>query len=150
MSDRIVITGLGAISPLGLSVAESWQNAINGVSGVGPKLALTILSGMDAERFARAVQAGDLSALVALPGVGKKTAERIALELKDKALKIIGDRPSPLPPLGSGEDKVVIEDAVSALLNLGYPAKSAKMAVDKASAANMSPVTYPAGTKNRR
>ncbi len=54
------------------------------VSGVGPKLALTILSGMDAHSFARCVQRDDLSALIALPGVGKKTAERLLVEMRDK------------------------------------------------------------------
>ncbi len=54
------------------------------VSGVGPKLALTILSGMDAHSFARCVQRDDISALIALPGVGKKTAERLLVEMRDK------------------------------------------------------------------
>lgn len=103
------------------------------VSGIGPKLALNILSGIGPEELIEAMARGDSPRLQSIPGVGKKTAERIALELKDKALKIMGDRPIPMQPLASDEDKRVIEDAVSALLNLGYPVKSAKMAIDKAS-----------------
>ena len=104
------------------------------VSGIGPKLAINILSGIGPEELIEAMARGDSPRLQSIPGVGKKTAERIALELKDKALKIMGDRPITTQPLASGEDKRVIEDAVSALINLGYPAKSAKTAIDKASA----------------
>jgi Holliday junction DNA helicase RuvA subunit len=68
------------------------------VSGVGPKLALAILSGMDAERFARAVQDGDLSALVALPGVGKKTAERLLVEMRDRLAGWLQELQQDRPP----------------------------------------------------
>ncbi len=101
------------------------------VSGVGPKLALTILSGMDATSFARCVQRGDLSSLVALPGVGKKTAERLLVEMRDKLKGWLEqmDREQPavaggVPPVRAA-DKVA--DAEGALIALGYkPAEAAR------------------------
>ena len=102
------------------------------VSGIGPKLAINILSGIGPDELLEAMAHGDALRLQAIPGVGKKTAERIALELKDKALKVRGD--SKALPTGrlSDKDEEVYDDALSALLNLGYPAKSAKRAVEKA------------------
>ena len=67
------------------------------VSGVGPKLALTILSGMDSASFARCVQCDDISSLVALPGVGKKTAERLLVEMRDKLKDWLGQLDGELP-----------------------------------------------------
>ena len=67
-----------------------------------------------------------------IPGVGKKTAERIALELKDKALKLLGGEELLPAPLVPSEDRKLYEDALSALVNLGYPAKAAKDSVEKA------------------
>lgn len=99
------------------------------VSGVGPKLALTILSGMDSEHFARAVQGGDLSALVALPGVGKKTAERLLVEMRDRIAtwREPGDAgAAPSAAAGPGADKLA--DAEQALVALGYkPAEAARL-----------------------
>ena len=99
------------------------------VSGVGPKLALTILSGMDSEHFARAVQGGDLSALVALPGVGKKTAERLLVEMRDRiaAWQAPGDAgAAPSAAAGPVPDKLA--DAEQALVALGYkPAEAARL-----------------------
>ncbi len=101
------------------------------VSGVGPKLALTILSGMDSASFARCVQRDDISALVALPGVGKKTAERLLVEMRDKLKDWLGQMQTELPT-GSGasvesaSDRV--GDAESALISLGYkPAEAARV-----------------------
>ncbi len=102
------------------------------VSGIGPKLALNILSGIGPDELLEAMARGDALRLQSIPGVGKKTAERIALELKEKALRTMGDRPTSPVPAAAGADKGIMDDAVSALLNLGYPAKSAKLAVDKA------------------
>lgn len=105
------------------------------VSGIGPKLAINILSGIGPEELVGAMARGDAPRLQSIPGVGKKTAERIALELRDKALKITGELPTtPTPPL-AGDDRMLVDDAVSALLNLGYSAKSAKSAVDRARSA---------------
>ncbi|MFO7739182.1 MAG: Holliday junction branch migration protein RuvA [Desulfatiglandaceae bacterium] len=101
------------------------------VSGIGPKLAVNILSGIGPEELLSAIASGDAIRLRAIPGVGKKTAERIALELKDAASKIARHEVPPAPVL-EGEDKRMVEDAYSALLNLGYAAKSAKAAIEKA------------------
>jgi len=79
------------------------------VSGIGPRLALTILSGSTVEDLVSSIQRGDLARLTSIPGVGKKTAERILLELRDKLRQAVGEGPS-----GSEGD------VVSALENLGY------------------------------
>lgn len=105
---------------------------LKSVSGIGPKLAINILSGIGPRELLDAMAMGDAPRLQSIPGVGKKTAERIALELKDKASgKREGLETEPLPALAD-EDKRIVQDAVSALLNLGYPAKSAKQAVETA------------------
>jgi len=103
------------------------------VSGVGPKLALTILSGMDAGNFARCVQQDDLASLVALPGVGKKTAERLLVEMRDKLKgwleQVGGEVPAQAgtAPLQRPADKVA--DAEGALIALGYKPAEAGRAV---------------------
>lgn len=100
------------------------------VSGVGPKLALTILSGMDSEHFARAVQGGDLSALVALPGVGKKTAERLLVEMRDRiaAWREPGDAGAAPSTAAAGPRPDKCADAEQALVALGYkPAEAARL-----------------------
>jgi Holliday junction DNA helicase RuvA len=102
------------------------------VSGIGPKLAINILSGIGPDDLLEAMAHGDALRLQSIPGVGKKTAERIALELRDKALGVRGDLGAPPARIVTDEDKRVFDDALSALLNLGYPAKSAKRAVEKA------------------
>jgi Holliday junction DNA helicase RuvA len=102
------------------------------VSGIGPKLAINILSGIGPDDLLEAMAHGDALRLQSIPGVGRKMAERIALELRDKALGVRGDLETPTAKIVSGEDKKVFDDALSALLNLGYPAKSAKSAVEKA------------------
>jgi Holliday junction DNA helicase RuvA len=102
------------------------------VSGIGPKLSINILSGIGPDELLEAMARGDALRLQSIPGVGKKTAERIALELRDKASGITGDLGILPSKAMSGEDKRVLDDALSALLNLGYPAKSAKRAVEKA------------------
>ena len=103
------------------------------VSGVGGKMALGVLSGMTAEEFSQAVQAGDLAALTRLPGVGKKTAERLVVEMRDKMDKIgiqapaaAGGARAPAPP-PAGAD----QDAVSALVALGYRPPEASRMVSK-------------------
>jgi Holliday junction DNA helicase RuvA len=102
------------------------------VSGIGPKLSLNILSGIGPQDLLMAMASGDAGRLQAIPGVGKKTAERIALELKDRASKVLSRQEIPMLPLPEAEDKGFIDDALSALVNLGYPAKSAKSAIEKA------------------
>ena len=96
------------------------------VSGIGPKLAVNILSGIAAEDLARALKEADHARLVAIPGVGRKLAERMIVELKDKF--------SALPPAGAESAKFeggsqLLIDAVSALVNLGYKRPEAEKAV---------------------
>lgn len=99
------------------------------VSGVGPKLAIAILGGMTAERLALSVASGDVAALCALKGVGKKTAERIVLELKGK-IACEGASVGASAPLPD-------ENAVLALVGLGYQRQEAEAAVKKAAKADM-------------
>ena len=111
------------------------------VSGVGPKLALTILSGMDSASFARCVQRDDIAALVALPGVGKKTAERLLVEMRDKLKDWFGSLDAGGEVLsGGGTARVAdkVADAESALVALGYKPQEASKAV---AAANDDEVT---------
>jgi len=102
------------------------------VSGIGPKLATNILSGIGPQELLEAIARGDALRLQAIPGVGKKTSERIALELKDRALKVLGREDLPPLPSVEGEDKGLVDDALSALFNLGYSPKAANMAIEKA------------------
>jgi Holliday junction DNA helicase RuvA len=101
-----------------------------GVSGIGPKVALAVLSGIEPEEFIRAIERGDLARLTAIPGVGKKTSERIVLELKDR-----------LPRASTGtaaagaaaiEPPPMRDDVVSALVNLGYHRPLAEKAAEAA------------------
>lgn len=101
------------------------------ISGVGPRMALAVLSGIGVEDLARAVAEGDRGRLERIPGIGRKTAERVLLELKDKRDAARSERPAtPSGPPGEGGLR---EDAVSALLNLGYPPDAARRAVEQAS-----------------
>ena len=102
------------------------------VSGIGPKLSVNILSGMGPQDLLGAIAHGDAIRLQAIPGIGKKTAERIALELKDRASKALVEMDISPMPLPQGEDRRTMDDALSALMNLGYPPKSAKMAIERA------------------
>lgn len=97
------------------------------VSGVGPKLALAILSGMDAAQFAQCVADGSVAALVKLPGVGKKTAERLVVEMRDR-LKNFGLSDTATVPAPQLYANDIVADAEGALIALGYkPAQAAKM-----------------------
>jgi Holliday junction DNA helicase RuvA len=97
-------------------------------SGVGPSLALKILSGMSVEELVPAIRGSDLARLTKIPGVGRKTAERMVVELKDKldAVTVEVERPAASSPAG------VEADVVSALVNLGYEARAAESAVTDA------------------
>ena len=99
------------------------------VNGVGPKLALTILSGQSAEAFHRCIQDNDTLALVRLPGVGKKTAERLVIELRDRLPEL--DSATPIDATASAASTVVgkpKQEAISALCSLGYkPLDASKM-----------------------
>ncbi len=102
------------------------------VSGIGPKLALNILSGIGPQEFLQAVAGGDSLRLQSIPGVGRKTAERIVLELKEKAQKSLGEMRVQELAAEPTADRGIVEDALSALVNLGYQPKVAKAAVEKA------------------
>src|SRR5271169_6907368 len=91
------------------------------VSGIGPKLAITILSGMAADEMVGAIRGNDVARLTRIPGIGKKTAERMVLELRDK-LPEAGPASAPAAPTLSATE----EDVLSALLNLGYPRAAAE------------------------
>ncbi len=98
------------------------------VSKVGPKLALAILSGMTARDLTQAVFSNDISTLNAIPGVGRKTAERLALELKDKLSEL---NLEPAAADGAAPSGGLRDDAVSALVNLGYKKAQAEQALKK-------------------
>jgi holliday junction DNA helicase RuvA len=94
------------------------------VSGIGPKLAITILSGMAANEMAGAIRSNDLARLTKIPGIGKKTAERMVLELRDKLPAMVEPAVSRMPAMNAVE-----EDVLSALVNLGYQGAAAEKAL---------------------
>lgn len=99
------------------------------ISGIGPKLAVAILSGLPVDQFAGAVARADIARLSSIPGVGKKTAERIALEMKDKVAALL---PEDELLQEGGPASALQGDVVSALVNLGYPKHKAETVVSKA------------------
>ena len=94
-------------------------------SGVGPSLALKILSGMNVEELVPAIRGGDLARLTRIPGVGRKTAERMVVELKDKLETVVIEATRPAVSSAAG----VEADVLSALVNLGYETRAAESAV---------------------
>jgi holliday junction DNA helicase RuvA len=99
---------------------------LRGVTGIGPRVAINILSGITAEELIPAIRRGDLVRLSAIPGVGRKTAERIILELKDKIVSLAAPAEAAVPAGETGEG--ILQDVVSALLNLGYSRGAASKA----------------------
>jgi len=100
------------------------------VSGIGPKVALGVLSGIEPQELIRAIERGDLARLTAIPGVGKKTSERIVLELKDRLPRAqIAAVAAGVPPT---ESSTLRDDVLSALVNLGYHRPLAEKAVESA------------------
>jgi len=99
-----------------------------GVSGVGPKLAVNILSNIPARELQAALAGGDVKRLSAVPGIGKKTAERLVLELRDKVPDVEGDTLKPAAALAA--DSRPHDDALSALVNLGYKENLARKALE--------------------
>lgn len=98
------------------------------VSGVGARLALAILSGMSAQEFAEAVRRNDVSTLIRLPGIGRKTAERLILDMRDRLGADLDGLPAS-PPLGTRAGPSALEEAITALEALGYkPVEAARMA----------------------
>lgn len=112
------------------------------VNGVGPKLALAILSGMSAQQFVNAVEREEISTLIKLPGVGKKTAERLVVEMKDRFKGLNGDlfngnSAALVPNLSTAVSKDDAEaEAVAALISLGYKPPEASRMISKIAKAN--------------
>ncbi len=100
------------------------------VSGIGPKLALAVLSGLEPAELVNAIRTANVARLTGIPGIGKKTAERIGLELKDKMASITpAEQPAPSP---ADDDEALRTDLLSALMNLGYHRPLAERAVSAA------------------
>jgi Holliday junction DNA helicase RuvA len=100
---------------------------VTSISGIGPKLGITILSGMPVEELVAAIRQSNLARLTSIPGIGKKTAERLVVELRDKLAKVVA------VPAGEQAAKASVlqpqDDVISALVNLGYAKPSAEKAV---------------------
>lgn len=120
-----------ALSLFGFSSAAEKELflLLTGVSGIGPKLALAILSNLSVEEVVNSLQAGDEGRLCRIPGIGKKTAGRLCLELADRIKRLgITEAPAGMQPQPEAGG---LEDAVSALVNLGYRRQQAEDAVRK-------------------
>ncbi len=109
------------------------------VSGIGPKLAITILSGMPADEMVAAIRGGDVARLTRIPGIGKKTAERMVLELRDKLPAMPGAAEVNVPQATPME-----EDVISALVNLGYQRAAAEKALQVAARTGKSSASFEA------
>jgi holliday junction DNA helicase RuvA len=123
--DALSLFGFGSL------LEQQLFERLIGISGIGPRLALAVLSGIDPIDLVRAVQGGDVGRLTLIPGIGKKTAERIGLELKDRLpqqLQAEIDRAAGV----AGGEPLVRADVLSALLNLGYHRALAEKAIDAA------------------
>ena len=124
-SEAMVYTYLSvredALTLYGFSEQQSYELFLEliSVSGIGPKVAMGIISSITAERFARAIQGKEIKVLTKLPGIGKKSAERMVLELKDKVGWVRSDDDAPDNEFVPIEDSVASE-AVQALISLGY------------------------------
>jgi Holliday junction DNA helicase RuvA len=102
-------------------------------SGVGPKLAQALLSGLEPDALLGAIEAGDVPRLRSVPGVGQKTAERIVVELRERARELVA-RPAPAAPARAAAHDERAEETTSALANLGYARAQAERAVEAARA----------------
>jgi Holliday junction DNA helicase RuvA len=120
----------GFATPLELSLFER----LIAVSGIGPKLALAVLSGIEPEGFVRAIRGADLARLTSIPGVGRKTAERLVVELKDRLPAMADTVTSGAPTVGDE----LRGDVLSALANLGYQRVAAERSVERVLAAGES------------
>jgi holliday junction DNA helicase RuvA len=120
--DLIALYGFG--TPLEQDLFER----LIAINGIGPKLALAVLSGIDPGELVRAVRSQDVARLTKIPGVGKKTAERIGLELKDRLPVAI----QPAAAAASQPGDQLRDDLLSALTNLGYQRQAAEKAIDPA------------------
>lgn len=119
---------------------RSLFRALIKTSGVGPKLALAILSGMEPEQFVRSVQQKDATVLVKIPGVGKKTAERLIVEMHDRLVDLGGAErllAMPTAPQAAPRQASAEEDAESALIALGYKPQQASRAIAQVAESGM-------------
>lgn len=121
--DQLALFGFGSALELQL-----FERLIS-VSGIGPKVALAVLSGIEPPDLVQAVQRSDVARLTAIPGIGKKTAERIVLELKDRLASMTAHAAA---PEAASPSSPVRDDVLSALLNLGYHRPAAEKAIDAA------------------
>jgi Holliday junction DNA helicase RuvA len=119
-----VIALFGFVTALELQLFER----LIAVNGIGPRLALAVLSGIEPPELIQAIRRSDVARLTGIPGIGKKTAERVVLELKDKIDKLAVTAPVEEAPAVHG---VMRDDLLSALLNLGYHRPAAEKALDR-------------------
>lgn len=112
---------------------------LTGISGIGPKLALSVLSTLSVTDLVSAIQAGDMEKLATVPGIGKKSAGRMVLELKDKVERLHA-MPSATVHVTSDPSSRLHEDALSALVNLGYRAQEAKDIIKRITQSQSSPI----------
>jgi Holliday junction DNA helicase RuvA len=117
-----------ALYGFGSAIEQDLFERLIGISGIGPKLALAVLSGIDAGELVRAIRSQDVTRLTKIPGVGKKTAERIGLELKDRLPSAL--QPAGATAAGAGAGDQLRDDLLSALANLGYQRAAAEKAID--------------------
>jgi Holliday junction DNA helicase RuvA len=111
----------------GTALEQTLFERLISVSGIGPKVALSVLSGIEPEQLVRAIRSGDVARLVKIPGVGKKTAERLVVELRDRLPDVAAAEPTAAAE--SGDD--LRDDLLSALGNLGYQKATVEKTVDK-------------------
>jgi holliday junction DNA helicase RuvA len=106
------------------------------VSGIGPKLAITLLSGMSADEMIASIRTNNLARLTLIPGIGRKTAERLIVELREKVAELssaqLEEELGAKPEVSGPTEDTVRSDALSALLNLGYQRSAAEKAIDAA------------------
>ncbi len=121
--DQIALFGFST------SLEQDLFERLIAISGIGPKLGLSVLSGIEPADLVRAIRVQDVARLTKIPGVGKKTAERIGLELKDRLPHVTIEAPGPASASGRPEDQLR-DDLLSALVNLGYQAPAAQKAID--------------------
>ena len=113
-----------------LQERELFQLMIS-VSGVGPKVAMNVLSRISATELLEAISGGNLTKLIAIPGIGRKTAERLILELREKAVKKMAEDQISVMDVQKKQSGMIREDVMSALVNLGYKSNTARDALDK-------------------
>jgi Holliday junction DNA helicase RuvA len=117
-----------ALYGFGTAAEQDLFERLIGVSGIGPKLALAVLSGIDTGELVRAIRTQDVARLTRIPGVGKKTAERIGVELRDRLPLAL--QPSAAPEAAGESVDQRRDDLLSALTNLGYQRQTAEKAID--------------------